>query len=125
MGKLIKAKSVEIYTENFGNKEDTPVLLIAGAMAPSVFWENYFCKTLADHGYYVIRFDNRDIGKSAHFKQSSPESGIEPPYTIYDMVDDARAVLENYTKKSGHMFFNKDIWKILFERIHTYMKNCN
>ncbi|MFC1857227.1 alpha/beta fold hydrolase [Thermodesulfobacteriota bacterium] len=104
MIKMIKNGSVKIFAETFGEKEGIPVLLIAGAMAPAVFWETYFCETLADHGYYVIRFDNRDIGRSTHFHQSSPESGIEPPYTIYDMVDDAKTVLEALTKKnSGHI----------------------
>ena len=103
MQKIIRNGSVEIFAETFGDKDNIPVLLIAGAMAPAVFWETDFCDALAGKGYYVIRFDNRDIGKSTHFKQSSPESGIEPPYTIYDMVDDARAVLENFTEKRGHI----------------------
>lgn len=103
MNKMIKNESVEIYTETFGNVEDVPILLISGAMAPAIFWETQFCESLADRGYYVIRFDNRDIGKSTHFPQSAPESGIEVPYTIYDMVNDAKIVLENLTDKSCHI----------------------
>jgi pimeloyl-ACP methyl ester carboxylesterase len=58
---------------------------------------------LAARGYYVIRFDNRDIGKSTHFPQSAPESGVELPYTIYDMVTDAKSALENLTDKRSHI----------------------
>ena len=97
MNKMIKAGSIEICAEAFGNADNIPVLLIAGAMAPAVFWETYFCECLADCGYYVIRFDNRDIGHSTHFPQSVPESGIELPYTIEDMVDDAKAVLVTFS----------------------------
>lgn len=103
MNKMIKIGSVEIYAEAFGNPDNVPVLLITGAMAPAGFWEAQFCESLAARGYYVIRFDNRDIGKSTHFPQSAPESGIEVPYTIYDMVSDAKIVLENLTDKSGHI----------------------
>lgn len=103
MNKTIKNGSVEIYAEAFGTPDNVPVLLIAGAMASAVFWEAQFCESLATRGYYVIRFDNRDIGKSTHFPQSAPESGIEVPYTIYDMVNDAKIVLENLTGKSSHI----------------------
>ena len=103
MNKMIRNGSVEIYAETFGNAKDVPVLLIAGAMAPAVFWETHFCDSLADRGYYVIRFDNRDIGKSTHFPQSTPESRIESPYTIDDMVADAKIVLENLSYKSAHI----------------------
>jgi pimeloyl-ACP methyl ester carboxylesterase len=103
MIKRIRNGSVEIHAETFGNTRDAPVLLIAGAMAPAVFWETRFCASLADLGYNVIRFDNRDIGKSTHFPQSAPESGIDVPYTIHDMVDDAHGVLENLTDKRCHI----------------------
>ena len=101
--KMVTNGSVQLYAETFGSPEHVPVLLIAGAMAPAVFWDIEFCDDLADRGYYVIRFDNRDIGQSTHFPQSAPESGVELPYTIDDMVDDAKAVLETYTAKSAHI----------------------
>ncbi len=58
---------------------------------------------MANRGYYVIRFDNRDIGKSTHFPQSAPESGVELPYTINDMVADAKSVLDNLSGKNAHV----------------------
>jgi len=95
--------SVQIHTETFGSTENDPVLLIAGAMAPAVFWETQFCIALAERGYHVIQFDNRDMGGSTHFPQSAPESGIELPYTINDMVADARCVLDTLSGKKGHI----------------------
>ena len=47
MSRTVNNGPVEIYTETFGNAEDVPVLLIAGAMAPAIFWETSFCESLA------------------------------------------------------------------------------
>lgn len=101
--KRVNNGSVQIHSETFGSPDDVPVLLIAGAMAPAVFWHTPFCEALAERGYHVIRFDNRDIGRSTHFPQSAPESGIELPYTIEDMVTDARCVLDSLSGKKGHI----------------------
>lgn len=103
MNTIVKNGSVEIYTETFGNADNVPLLLIAGAMAPAIFWDRHFCESLADRGYYVIRFDNRDIGRSTHFPQSAPESGIDLPYTINDMVADTKCVLDALSGKSAHV----------------------
>jgi pimeloyl-ACP methyl ester carboxylesterase len=65
--RIVHNGSVKLYAESFGNKDDVPVLLIAGAMAPALFWEDSFCARLAANGYFVIRFDNRDMGRSTHF----------------------------------------------------------
>lgn len=100
---MIQNGNVQIYTETFGNAGNDPVLLIAGAMAPAMFWDQQFCESLANLGYYVIRFDNRDMGRSTHFPQSAPESGIELPYAIADMVTDAGCVLDNLSGRKGHI----------------------
>jgi pimeloyl-ACP methyl ester carboxylesterase len=103
MSRTVHNGSVELYTESFGSRDAVPVLLIAGAMAPSIFWEDSFCATLAAKGYFVIRFDNRDMGQSTHFPQSEPDSGIELPYSIDDMVDDAAAVLAAHSEQPAHI----------------------
>ena len=99
----VRNGTVELYVETFGNTDAIPVLLISGAMAPAIFWDDNFCESLAIRGFCVIRFDNRDIGKSTHFPQSSPDSGIEIPYTIYDMVYDAKVVLKSISDKRAHI----------------------
>ena len=103
MSRIVHNGSVKLYTESFGSKDDVPVLLIAGAMAPTIFWEDSFCATLVANGYFVIRFDNRDMGQSTHFPQNAPDSGIELPYSINDMVDDAVAVLAAYSEQPAHI----------------------
>ena len=103
MPRFVANGQVKLYTESFGKTEDTAVLLISGAMAPALFWEDSFCQALSSQGYYVIRFDNRDMGKSTHFPQSAPDSGFELPYSIDDMVEDARGVLEAHSTDPGHI----------------------
>ncbi|RWX48394.1 Pimeloyl-ACP methyl ester carboxylesterase [Candidatus Electrothrix communis] len=103
MSQTIHNGSVELYTESFGSQDAVPVVLIAGAMAPAIFWEDSFCEFLSSNGYYVLRFDNRDIGRSTHFPQNAPDSGIELPYSINDMVDDAAAVLAALSGQPAHI----------------------
>lgn len=55
---------IELCYEEFGNPADPAVLLIMGIGAQMVFWRLEFCQQLADQGYRVIRFDNRDCGLS-------------------------------------------------------------
>ena len=100
---IVHNGSVELYTESFGSKDAVPILLLAGAMAPAFFWEDSFCEFLSSSGYYVLRFDNRDIGRSTHFPQNAPDSGIELPYSINDMVDDAAAVLAAHSEQPAHI----------------------
>ena len=58
------ANGLEIKYETFGNPEDPPVLLIMGLGGQLIAWDLDFCGALADRGYFVIRFDNRDAGLS-------------------------------------------------------------
>lgn len=94
---------MELYLECFGDSRNVPVVLIPGAMAPRTFWNDWFCLQLAEAGFYVIRFDNRDMGKSTHFESSSPESGRIVPYSIFDMAEDALAVLLSASDKPAHI----------------------
>ena len=95
MKKAIQANNIEIWTETFGNQNDKSIILIAGAMAPAVFYPAVFCEKLAGLGYKVIRFDNRDIGYSTHFPPAKND-GDTPPYSILDMVEDVNSVLIHY-----------------------------
>ena len=57
--RMIKFDDVEIATQAFGNPAHEPILLIMGAMASMLWWPDGFCQKLADHEFYVIRYDNR------------------------------------------------------------------
>ncbi|RUY78240.1 alpha/beta fold hydrolase, partial [Mesorhizobium sp. M7A.F.Ca.CA.001.10.2.1] len=80
----------EIISETFGDPANPPLLLIMGAMASMLWWPEAFCRELADAGLFVIRYDNRDTGRSTKYKPG------EPPYTFDDMADDAMRVLDDH-----------------------------
>lgn len=89
--------NIKIWVETYGLNKNSCIVLISGAMAPASFWDETFCQSLGKK-HFVIRFDNRDYGYSTHFKEQDP-----PPYQIYDMVEDVRALLDYYAIKSAHI----------------------
>ena len=63
---LARANGIDLCYEIFGDADAEPMLLIMGLGAQMVLWDDDFCRQLAARGFRVIRFDNRDIGKSSH-----------------------------------------------------------
>ena len=59
-----KSASAELEYETFGAESAPAVLLINGLGSQMTRWPHVFCEKLAARGYRVIRFDNRDVGKS-------------------------------------------------------------
>jgi pimeloyl-ACP methyl ester carboxylesterase len=87
---MVEANGVELYTEQFGDPEDPPILLVMGVGASMLWWEEGFCRMLAEGGRRVIRYDHRDTGRSVAYEPGRPE------YTGADLVADAVAVLDAY-----------------------------
>ena len=109
--KVNLANGIELHVEIGGKETDPTILLIMGLGAQLLFWPDFFCKTLIDQGFRVIRYDNRDIGLSSKVKNKGkrlntikmmgrfslglPNQGA--PYNLYDMAEDA-ALLIDYLK---------------------------
>lgn len=91
MNKQVTFEQVSLNTECFGNPDNPAILLIMGAASSMIWWETPFCQLLADQGFFVIRYDNRDTGKSTSYPPGKPE------YTFEDLADDAIRVLDSYT----------------------------
>ncbi|TPK97187.1 alpha/beta hydrolase [Mesorhizobium sp. B2-4-12] len=87
----------EIVSEAFGDRENPALLLIMGAMASMLWWPEAFCRKLAGAGLYVIRYDNRDTGRSTKYPPGAP------PYTFDDMADDAIGVLDSHGIGEAHV----------------------
>ena len=88
-------RGVTLCYEGFGDPDDTPILLIMGLATQMIAWHEDFCRQLAERGFYVVRFDNRDIGRSTHFDFSPPSVGQmlrrrvgSEQYTLSDMAED-------------------------------------
>ena len=62
----IRANGIDIEYENFGRDSDPLILIIMGLAAQLILWPESLCEGLAAKGFRVVRFDNRDIGKSTH-----------------------------------------------------------
>jgi pimeloyl-ACP methyl ester carboxylesterase len=87
----------KIVSEAFGDPANPPLLLIMGAMASMLWWPQELCRKLADAGLFVIRYDNRDTGRSTKYRPG------EPPYTFDDMADDAMRVLDGHGVGKAHV----------------------
>jgi pimeloyl-ACP methyl ester carboxylesterase len=97
VAEMIKANGVELCAETFGDPADPPVLLVMGMGASMLWWEEPFCRRLADGGRFVIRYDHRDTGRSATFERG------RPGYTGDDLVCDAVGVLDAYGITAAHL----------------------
>jgi pimeloyl-ACP methyl ester carboxylesterase len=94
--RMIEANAVELCTESFGNSADPPILLVGGIGASMLWWDEDFCRRLAQGGRFVIRYDHRDTGRSVTYEPGRPE------YTSADLVTDAVAVLDAYGIAAAH-----------------------
>lgn len=94
---MIEANDVEICTESFGDPADSPILLIMGTGASMLWWDDGFCRMLADGGRFVVRYDHRDTGRSVTYEVG------HPGYTGSDLVDDAAGVLDAYDVQAAHV----------------------
>ena len=95
--RMIEASGVELCTEPFGDRGNPPVLLIMGVGGSMLWWEEGFCRMLAEGGRYVIRYDHRDTGRSVAYQPG------HPAYTGDDLIDDATRVLDAYGIASAHL----------------------
>ena len=113
--KFIKVNNMTIAYESFGNTDAETILLIKGTGSQLVDWPVEFCQALANRGYRVIRFDNRDVGLSTKLDSlGAPDWGAiipfikkcEPaplPYTLIDMAEDATGLLEALNIEKAHI----------------------
>jgi pimeloyl-ACP methyl ester carboxylesterase len=102
---------VTIAYETFGDlTAGEPLLLITGLDFQMVWWPEGLCEQLADRGFAVVRFDNRDSGLSTKFNSDRKENAFlallgrtKPSYSTLDMLDDAIAVMDAVGWKSAHV----------------------
>lgn len=90
-------RGIDICVESFGAASDPCVLLIMGAMASMLWWDEAFCRALAERRLFVVRYDNRDVGRS------SGGAPGELGYGVDDMVGDAMGVLDSFGIERAHL----------------------
>ena len=94
---MIDADGIGLCTESFGDPGGAPILLVTGVGGSMLWWDESFCRMLADGGRFVIRYDHRDTGRSVTSEVGSPG------YTGADLVADAIAVLDAYGVSTAHV----------------------
>jgi pimeloyl-ACP methyl ester carboxylesterase len=67
---------VDIAYERCGSAGGEPMLLVMGLGMQMIFWADEFCAALAQRGFDVVRFDNRDVGLSSHFHEAGAPSPV-------------------------------------------------
>jgi pimeloyl-ACP methyl ester carboxylesterase len=99
--KTVPANGIEIAYETFGDRADPPVVLVMGLGTQMLAWPDELCEDLAARGHHVVRFDNRDVGASTHFRgvraphvASVISKRRRPPYTLDDMAKDCLGLLD-------------------------------
>ena len=106
----LRANGIDIEYDTFGDPKAAPLLLVMGLGAQMISWDEAFCEQLADRGFYVIRFDNRDSGLSTKMEVAGPPDVMSafagdphPAYTLDDMADDAVGVLDGLGIGAAHV----------------------
>ena len=110
-----KANGIEIEYETFGSRTDPALLLIMGLGAQLTLWPESLCEGLAGQGFFVVRYDNRDVGLSTDFDKSGvPDlmgafaklmkgETVDAPYLLADMAADAIGLLDALDIDRAHM----------------------
>ncbi|MCW2771623.1 MAG: alpha/beta hydrolase [Aeromicrobium sp.] len=103
---------IDICFQTFGDAGDPAVLLVMGLGGPMGWWSVEFCEQLAQRGFFVIRYDNRDTGRSTKLRQHRVSRaevvrafvGLgKAPYSISDMAGDAIGLLDHLSLASVHV----------------------
>lgn len=111
----VHANGIDLEYDTFGDASAPPVLLVMGLGAQMVGWDEAFCRQLASQGFYIIRFDNRDIGLSTKLRSAGPVDlkqvfldqklgrPIKATYRLSDMALDAVGLLDALHIRAAHV----------------------
>ncbi len=112
---FVPANGIQLCYETFGDPANPPMVLIMGLAAQMIIWDDEFCAQLAARGFWVVRFDNRDIGMSTRFPKARTPRFAEMmlaqvtrikfrvPYTLRDMAADTIGLMDALGIRSAHV----------------------
>ncbi|CAB4761301.1 MAG: alpha/beta fold hydrolase [Actinobacteria bacterium] len=115
MARAAVSTGVELEFDTFGSSEDPALLLVMGFTAQMTAWDVDFCRGLAERGYFVVRYDNRDCGLSTKFDGAAVDPmavmaaalSNEPlppvPYTLSEMAADGIGLLDHLGIARAHV----------------------
>ena len=111
---IAAANGIDLAYETHGDPSGEPLLLVMGLGAQLIAWPIELCDALVDRGFFVIRYDNRDVGLStkvaatggdflASFLKAQQGEPIDVAYTLSDMAADGMALLDHLGLESAHL----------------------
>jgi pimeloyl-ACP methyl ester carboxylesterase len=109
--KTMPANGIDLAYETFGDEDARPLLLVMGLGTQMLAWHDDLCALLVDRGFFVVRFDNRDIGLSTHLHDAPAPNLMaalggdtsSASYRLEDMADDTAALLDALGIDSAHV----------------------
>ena len=106
----VSTNGIELCYQSLGDRSGPPLLLVMGLGMQLIHWDLELCEGLAERGFQVIRFDNRDAGLSTKIDAPVPNvmramAGlrIEAPYLLSDMADDSFGLLDQLGIERAHV----------------------
>ena len=106
------ASGIQIAYETFGERGGRPLIMVMGLGASMLMWHPDLCAMLAGRGFFVIRFDNRDVGRSSHLRDARPPDlmaalmrgdASSAAYSLDDMAQDAFGLLDALDVPAAHV----------------------
>jgi pimeloyl-ACP methyl ester carboxylesterase len=103
---------IELCYQTFGDPDDEPLLLVMGLGGPMTWWDPELCSSLAEAGFFVVRYDNRDTGRSTRLEGQVTRRALvkaflgrrgSAPYTLDDMAGDAFGLMDHLGWSSAHI----------------------
>jgi pimeloyl-ACP methyl ester carboxylesterase len=109
--RLAPANGIELAYQEIGDPDGQPLLLIMGLAVQMIGWDEDFCAMLAERGFRVIRFDNRDIGHSTMIEAAGVPSRVDmlmgrrasAPYLLSDMAADMAGLMDHLDIEAAHL----------------------
>ncbi len=108
--RLAPANGIELAYQEIGDPQGEPLLLIMGLATQMIAWDEELCAMLAERGFRVVRFDNRDIGRSTKIESAGVPGraamlfGRGPaPYLLHDMAADTAGLMDHLGIESAHL----------------------
>ena len=109
-GGLAQANGIELCYETRGTRDDPALLLIMGFGVQLIDWDPGFCDAFVERGFFLVRFDNRDVGLSTKVDGIYPDlpaclrgDTSSAPYTLFDLADDVAGLLDALEIPSAHV----------------------
>ncbi|MGN6253827.1 MAG: alpha/beta fold hydrolase [Solirubrobacterales bacterium] len=104
------ANGIELCYQEMGDPGGEPLLLVMGLATQMIAWDEEFCALLAERGFRVVRFDNRDIGRSTRLSSAGAPGRLDmllgrgrAPYLLRDMAADTFGLMDHLGIDSAHL----------------------